>query len=77
MDIEADLIDHSGFQERFGQIATAHDTDLFAVLLLKAADKFSRIIVQDGYTIALARLKLTRKDVSRDPLVRIFDLFLR
>ena len=43
MNVQADLVDHPGLEQRGGEIAAAHHDDVLARLSLELLDKFAGV----------------------------------
>src|SRR5216684_8989484 len=43
VDIQADFIDHAGFEQRSGELAAAHAADVLAAAILQIADEFGGV----------------------------------
>src|SRR5688500_5707506 len=47
VDVEADLVDESGLEQRLGELASTHQTDFLAVPLFQPANEFHRAVADD------------------------------
>ena len=64
VNVEADLVDHPGLEERRGKIAAAHHDDVLARLRLELADELARVGRDELGLLVGERCEATREDVA-------------
>src|SRR5262249_20770996 len=67
MDVETDLVDQLGLEERSGQLPAAHEANVLPVPALQVADELGDILPDDGDTTIGALGEGPREHVRLDP----------
>lgn len=74
MDVEADLIDQAGFEERVGEFAASHQTDVLARLVFQAPDEIGGVAGDDSDVAMGFRRERLRENIGLHARVRGFPL---
>ena len=74
MDVEADLVDQAGLEERVRELAAAHQADVLARLIFQAPDEIAGVAGDDGDVAMGFRRKRLRENVGLHARVGRFAL---